>query len=516
MSEPVLVRGQIPVWLTVCRILAAVLAVAGIGVLLFGEAALGTVLSAIGGGLWIALEVSAAIIRAQREWLEDTGDGFLYTSKIGEEQLQDEQVTAIAFEYKKLFVNGTAKSMQRICRLWIGEDEKPIEMINKFLLTAADPLFELLTRLNQKVRDSLDATLREGGDVEGDGWWMNRDEVHVGSGRTEQVVPTADITECAIFDNQMCLWQVGQDLAFVKFPAGSRNACLLPSLLAESVQKHQSEADSADSPGLGRILFERKAKTSTRVILILVAMITGLVSLAMIFGAPDVVIKVFGGFMVILTAVLLYSARAMKRSVFRCHQRGVHKVSVFSDRQMRYTDVESFTYSATRHYHNGAYVGTYINMKFDPLPEIETKVLTYNTSINGEDEALEELRDFISRAIAARMADRLSAGQRVKWTDNLTFQPEGIEFRKGGFVGRKPPELLPLTEYHGYGLDQGTFSLFRKDQKKPVMTESASAKNFFPGFYLLQLLLHVPGTPSPESQEPVEELEEVLDELPEA
>lgn len=118
---------------------------------------------------------------------------------------------------------------------------------------------------------------------------------------------------------------------------------------------------------------------------------------------------------------------------------------------------------------------------------------------------MEELRDFISRAIASRMAERLSAGQAVKWTNNLTFVADGLEYRPGGLLGRKAATTLPYSEYHGYGLDQGTFSIFRKGAKKAVMTESASAPNFFPGFYLLQLLLHIPGAapePAPSSETP--------------
>ena len=156
---------------------------------------------------------------------------------------------------------------------------------------------------------------------------------------------------------------------------------------------------------------------------------------------------------------------------------------------MRFADVGSFTYSATRHYHNGAYVGTFINLKFEPLPECDVRPIAYNTSVMGEDASLEELRDFISRAIAARMADRIAAGQPVKWTNNLTFLPNGLEYRRGGLLGRKAAEMLLYCDYHGYGLDHGTFSVYRKGAKKAVMTESASAPNFFPGFYLLQLLL---------------------------
>ena len=481
----------------VFRVLAALTALGGVLVLLFGDSTLGVVLCVAGGGLWIALEVSSAVQRVRREWIEDTGEGFVHTDRQGERPFDDEHVIAIAFEQRKLFSNGIAKQIQRTCRLWIVDEPQPIELQNKFPIEAADPLADLLRRLMERVRINLEASLKQKEPIEGDGWWMDGDSFYVTVNRADLSAPLSDLTECAVFDNQMSVWRRGQDDAFAKFPAGSQNACLLPLLLAEQL-KHESEKKEADDgPGLGRILFERRAKKVTRVILALVAFVMSLASLGLLFD-KNPGLKVIGGLLLASAASLLYASFAMKRSVFRCQQRGVMKVSLFGERQLKFAETGSFTYSATRHYHNGAYVGTHINMKFEPLPEANVRPISYNTSVQGEDASLEELRDFISRAIAGRMAARLSAGQTVKWTNNLTFVEGGLEYRSGGLLGRKAATTLPYSEYHGYGLDQGTFSIFRTGTKKAVMTESASAPNFFPGFYLLQLLLHVPNA----AQEP--------------
>jgi hypothetical protein len=88
------------------------------------------------------------------------------------------------------------------------------------------------------------------------------------------------------------------------------------------------------------------------------------------------------------------------------------------------------------------------------------------------------------------MAELMDTGQPVFWTSNLQFLPEGISYRPGGLFGRKEPLMMRYDEYGGYDLQQGTFYLFAKDNPKAVCTEECSAENFFPGFFLLLMLLH--------------------------
>ena len=42
--------------------------------------------------------------------------------------------------------------------------------------------------------------------------------------------------------------------------------------------------------------------------------------------------------------------------------------------------------------------------------------------MQGGDDDLENLKDFVSRIIAGQMSQRLSSGEEVRWTNNLTFQ----------------------------------------------------------------------------------------------
>ena len=175
---------------------------------------------------------------------------------------------------------------------------------------------------------------------------------------------------------------------------------------------------------------------------------------------------------------------------FRCHELGVWRKTPLGERSLRYADVGRFLYSAVRHYHNGAYIGTQVTMRFTPVPEVGTKPMKYSARTKGEDDDLDRLRDSVSNLIAIRMGEKFQAGQIVPWTANLEFTPEGIRYRPQKWFRRQPPLLLPYSEYAGNELKGAVFSLFARGQKKAVATEQAAAENFYPGFFLLQMLLH--------------------------
>jgi hypothetical protein len=118
--------------------------------------------------------------------------------------------------------------------------------------------------------------------------------------------------------------------------------------------------------------------------------------------------------------------------------------------------------------------------------------IKYGTTSHGDDDDLDELRNFISRAIAARMAEQYNQGFPINWTMNLQFLPEGIRYRPDGLLGKKDFQLLPYADYGGYDLQQGVFYLFAKSKPKHIATEQASSDNFYPGFFLLMMLLHSP------------------------
>jgi hypothetical protein len=179
--------------------------------------------------------------------------------------------------------------------------------------------------------------------------------------------------------------------------------------------------------------------------------------------------------------------------MFRCHESGVSRRTRRATTTIRYRDVASYTYRATRHFVNGAYTGTTMSMEFLSRTELGRERIDWNASLQGMDEALEGLRDHISKVIAIRWLDELKAGKPVDWTSNLRLLPDGVEYRPSGFLGKKDWVKVEFGSLGGTSMEKGVFYLFVKETKGSVIGEPVSAPNFFPGYYVLMLVLSPKG-----------------------
>jgi hypothetical protein len=153
-----------------------------------------------------------------------------------------------------------------------------------------------------------------------------------------------------------------------------------------------------------------------------------------------------------------------------------------------YRDVESFTFGATRMYHNGAYAGTSVSFNLEPAPG-GPPALKYSTTIHNADEMLDSLREHIANIVGQRMCERSLAGQPVEWTPNLRFENGQVIYRPAGFLGRKEPVAYSLTAITTYTFQDGTCHISVDGQAKPVIKEQSNARNFYPGFVCLSLLV---------------------------
>jgi hypothetical protein len=188
--------------------------------------------------------------------------------------------------------------------------------------------------------------------------------------------------------------------------------------------------------------------------------------------------------------LLLIWLLVLSQSVeFRVCEHGVRRKWLFRIRQMRYADVDSFTYSAVRQYVKGAYAGTHFSLTFAAAEGGKWKKLTYSKTLRNADLELDHLRDHVSELIAHRMQQQFEAHQAVAWTDGFRFLPEGLEYRAASILGRKAPILIPYSQIYGYDADAGFFNLWVHGKKKPVAKENVNQPNFFPGYHLLARLL---------------------------
>jgi hypothetical protein len=492
MDERIQVRGELSYWVHVGRVAGLAALVVGVAIGLAGPI-WGWVVAAVGGLIWLILEAVAFQARWVRTWATIDATGVTVTDRRGTREIRDTEVAAMSTLFKRNFSDATVASVTRTLRIWTEKDPEPVIMHGTIKTGHVDPLAMLIHRVHDAVLLRLERELAQGLAVWGDGWRLDRVGLSIGRPPAEVQLPLAEITAIEQFDGKLCVWRRGQDEAAARLDPGGRNTNVLPALLATRIATPQKEAAHAEA-GLGRILFERRPHSGVVLGFLIAGAFLLLVGAALMVPAMGRMEALYFGLALLFLGVLAVPIGIWMRFMnFRVHEQGVWQSNLFGQKQLKYEDVGTFKYQAIDHYHNGAYVGTHLTMDFRPITKELGPRIRYSANIRGSDDDLEGLRDQVSRAIAGHMAELYNAGQPVFWTTNLQFLPEGIRYRPAGLFGRKEALVLPYQDYHGYDFQQGTFHLFAKNNSKAVCTEQTNAENFFPGFFLLLLLLHAPA-----------------------
>lgn len=430
-----------------------------------------------------------------RRWLTPLDGGFLLEDRRGEFEFADDDVTDLGTWAKTRFKNGTPRATARKCHLTLraGDAAAALDFEYEFPLSGADPLGGFLDRNLARLTDRAVAAQTAGTPLDGDGWTLDRAELVHGSGPKEVTVRVHEVAAAEVVGGKVCVWRNGEAEPIILIPAASPNALVLLRLLDRELTARPPRADE-EAPGLGRIIFQRDHSTSKAAMVVVSALAAAGVAAGLVFGVMAAFNGAPGDMVLIALAVagvpaaIWAIAFAKRVNVFRCHARGVCKLTPGRALELRYEDVAGFTYSATRHYYNGAYTGTQVSLRFEPRSGDAKDRVAYTAMIKNPDEELDNLRDFVSRVVASKLLARWKAGKAVAWTAGVRFLPDGLELPAGGVFGRGEPRELPYREIAGHQFQDGTFYLFRKGQKKAVFTTAVSAGNFFPGYYLLLAL----------------------------
>jgi hypothetical protein len=488
MGPRYLVCGEVSGWFTAGRFLGPLAIVVGLGLLLV-EPVAGLAILAAGFLVTLVMEAAALIARRRRRWIEMHDDGFTVIDSHGERHIRDEQVHSLAYSAKDNYSNGEPSGWTRLCKLWVSGESQPIELNSTFKQGHGDPVDSLLVRLIDMLEEGFNGALDHGLALAGDGWRLTKNEFYFQRGSQEQAMRLDEISAVETREGKMCVWQKGIDEPVVRLPVDGRNVWLMRNLVLPRLKTDEA-AESADPNSLGRILFQRRPGMGTVVGLAIAGFVVALVGIGLLLGSSEVGGMIFGGIMMVAGPCLGIGSYACAKSNFRCHERGVYQAGMFGEKRLMYTDVASFSYGATRHYHNGVYTGTALALNFDPLPGVEGGSISYTTTVKNDDDDLDELRDFVAGVIANRMRQQLAAGHPVPWTRNMIFRPDGIEYTPSGFFGRKQTSFIPSSQYGGWNMDQGVFYLFHQGTNGAVMSEQVSEPNFYPGFFLLLSLYH--------------------------
>jgi len=460
----------------------------GAGLVLAGA----TLLAA--GVVLIVYSVAAMMRRIrQRQWVRDTGSGFILVDRAHEREFSDDQVVGMALNYKKNYVQGLLKSVRRRFLVWIASPEDlPERLVLETTILAGkpDPLDGLIRRIGNHLFELAKQELETGQTVEGEGWtWQGR-ELTIRERKDTKTTPRDDVAAMARVDGQLQIWRKGEDAAWAQLPEESANLYILERLLAEHLSRQPMPGPPPDGT-LGRVYFERAPSRHAILILRLltIALAAASIGCGLVIGlvlrdiGPSIVLMLL---FLSLTAGCGVLSASLRRKVFRCHQYGVFQAGLFGKRALRYDEVEAFTYSAVRRFYHGAYLGSTFTLQFEPCPGKGLSRIHVTFSLFNADDELDRLRDTISRLIAGRMFQRLKANEPVEWTSRLRFLPQGLEYATGWF--RRRTVVVPYSTIASNKLEQGNFYLWTKGKKKAIVREQTSRRNFFPGYFLLVAL----------------------------
>jgi hypothetical protein len=435
----------------------------------------------------LVASLAVAFVRYRRRaWIRDTGEGFTYRTAQKVETYADDEAIGVRVVARNNYRQGLLKSFTRSVELKVAGREKPLKLKQTVHLNSADPLVPFLNRTIRSYHQRATDALEAGAKLNGKGWSLGRDALEVTSPEFVQI-PIQELIAMDSIDRQHNVWRKGGERPCLTISEASENAFLLELLLRPRIEAHQKDQPFGISePGLGRQLFQRSTGAIGRWFAWIciwggLASIIGGISL-FLTGKPDPV--AIGLVLCILGGIAMPIGLVLRHSDFRCYERGVYRKTMFAERVLRFEEVEAFSYSATRQYYNGAYVGTALKLRFEPRKG-SGKPLKYSRSVQNADEALDSLRDHVSRVLMIRMAEAFHSQGSAQWMPYVRISREGFHYRPQGIIGRKKETCLSFPEVLGFEIQNGTFHIWKNGVKKSVIHESVSQPNFFPGYFFV-------------------------------
>jgi hypothetical protein len=511
VSERVLVRGGLGGWKLY---IPAILATVAILLAIFEDdisddpAIQGGFLLA-GGGLIMLQLIVFGVQYFRRQWLELDEDSFVVSGFGGRRQFRDDDVSGIRSYCQHHYGRGLLTETTYYLTVWC-ESAGEVNLATTFKVdgdgeaSETNPVPILDVRLTERLTERAGEDLQAGRPLVGDGWQLETEGLRVTGGAESDLIRFKDISALGVFDDQFCIWKSGEEQPALRIPPISRNLDVLRPLLDERV----TEEDDGGAPSvgiLGRVLFERNDRPLFLWVVSGAAVIGGG---ALIYSGLNVVepgpYYTFGAICIVGGLLLGAACLRLRKTFLRCQEYGVRQVTFFGEKVLRYDEMASFNYKGVRHFVNGMYQGTNLELLFRPEPGFGKPSIAYKATVQGDDDALEGIQEHISGVIAAGMGERLAAGEAVPWTPNLRFLPDGLEHRRKGFIGRKDSVVYAYDQIGSWSIDEGVFFLNLQGQENAAFQEEVSEPNFFPGFALLVNML----SPDEENEEEEEAGEE--------
>lgn len=467
----------------------------------------------------IAATLAGVCIERGRRWVELSEESFRLSDRSVQTLIHDEQVTDLALHRQPHHGAGKLLAETRHLICWIDTEAGPqrITLNSRMAPGASDPLQPLIDRLRRRIGEQALQKLAARETIDGDGWALDATQLHIADKRQKASIPLQDLCAVETIGHEVRLWEHGNPYTIARLPLSTRNTWLLERLLTQRLTTERSDepqdgdfhvngAAAADpqresvlaepnpvasrhSP-LGRILFERSVGAWPTIlfgIMGLLLSIAGGVSLWVALPARDPVMSAVGGLLVLLSGMCFAGGLRVRRVRFRCHERGLERVTMTGRKLLPFEDIDVFSFESRRNQSHGRYTGTTYTLVFADRSREQGRGIFYSTTVRNHDVELEDLRERISQVIARRMAQTFAAHHSVQWTPEVWFRRDTLEYnrRKRLFIPTKVA-VIPYDTITDFELRDGLLHIWTSYQQRAVLSLHAGAPNFFPGLILLE------------------------------
>ncbi len=363
-------------------------------------------------------------------------------------------------------------------------------------MSEVDPLLDLYQRMVTGCAATFPALAAKGQSLRGQGWVFTKDGLSV-QGRNE-VIALVEIDFVGEFDGKVGFYKKGEEEPGVAFPSTGSNVHILMEIVRNDLKaNNRTRVGSKISENLGRVLFTKNILGTTGSLtrafvwgfMLFVAWAIGMGLSAwlndLLFhskGAPNAFIRwtiliLCQG--VSFTFIVLWIQRSL-RCMLRCHEHGVFRRTLFSERKIRFDEMTAFTNQVTKSFVNGIYAGTSMHMEFECEPK-KIKI-GYIGNAQGTDTALDKLSDVASLHVARHLISEIAEGKPVLWGD-AQMGVDGLSFPSK--KKKTEPVMVPYEKIK-FTIQAGDLYLFWKGTEDPDMTIACGSKNFWPCLLILQ------------------------------
>jgi hypothetical protein len=335
---------------------------------------------------------------------------------------------------------------------------------------AADPLGPLVEQVTRELTRRAAASSR----IDGAGWHLDRDGLHLHPGPRRGSYPLNNLTYVAALGGRLRVYRVLEAEPLVSLPLASRNAEVLGRVLRERMERRGTRDDPIPGRPLGRRLYTVRGREAQVGWAFAPA---GALAAAFFFSFYPLWGTTFflpHGCIALLAmnfgAWLVWRGSSLRLDY---HQFGVAQPG--RGRSLLFADVATMVWTAK-------------TVRLEPRPGTGGDTIDFRTDLPSSDPTLTEFRDAIAAAIAQGWWAQLTRARRpVAWTVDLLFLPDQLECRASRVVWAGKTIQVPYR-VTSFAMTPWGVDLFVLNEPRPVLRMPFGTENLWPGLILLMWL----------------------------